>query len=317
MFQVLAGPHQERFLVHADILCQSDKFRSTVRGGWQDSRERVIRLEDWDEDTVGRLVEWLYRKDYSAPFPKDSEPGLPQDPPPRRRDPGTYVDLQWTSSSRPVPITGGAGQSAEEPHCRPLESVAAIRFRDIPPQPQEPQHISFQQWLATHMTRGRTALDCEDVLFAHAKLYALAGYVLLPSLQALAFTRIQEVLALVEPIKPEMPLLGNIISLVRFIYSNTEPLANSQEPLRNLITTYIAQNHPAFVGEEVEALEEEGGDFVRDLAAKAKQNVAYLQQQQAAMKNLQESVGSSTGQAMGLENGHRWVWYSDGTGRYV
>ena len=70
------------------------------------------------------------------------------------------------------------------------------------------------------------------------------------------------------------------------------------------------------MGEEVEALEAEGGDFVTELAVKVKQNVAYLQQQAGTVNPPRNRFPSIEG-VEDIGEGRRWARYDDGTGRLM
>ncbi|KAL0630922.1 hypothetical protein Q9L58_010225 [Maublancomyces gigas] len=56
------------FFVHQGILRHnSQPFNDAISGPWTESHEHKILLQDWDEATVGRLVQFLYTGDYRYP----------------------------------------------------------------------------------------------------------------------------------------------------------------------------------------------------------------------------------------------------------
>ena len=59
-------------------------------------------------------------------------------------------------------------------------------------------------------------------------------------------------------------MVSNLVELISYVYVNTDSLVSEEEPLRELVTTYLAQNFRHFEGEEVGELMEQGGDFVLD-----------------------------------------------------
>ena len=66
VFQINAEKGTKTFYVHGDILSQnSEPFKSIVDGNWEESVNREINLGEWDADTVGRMIEYLYTKDYT------------------------------------------------------------------------------------------------------------------------------------------------------------------------------------------------------------------------------------------------------------
>lgn len=69
VFEILAGFQYESFVAHGNVLAKSNKLKAMMEAEWKDSRDRIIVLIDWDDETVGRLLEWLYTDDYSSPDP--------------------------------------------------------------------------------------------------------------------------------------------------------------------------------------------------------------------------------------------------------
>ena len=268
--------------MHAEILCQSDKFKATVQGEWKESAERKIALEDWDAETVGRMVDWLYNEDYPAPCPREEQtrsesPEIvqqddPWPPPPRSRKAKKTRNLSRHLEGQPTDNS----EIQEKGRVHPLLPLSHMSYGETSLHLRDLRNESFQAW-ASKKTRSTHTLDYADVLITHAKVYVLAGYILLPALQSFAFTHVKEVLVFVGPIVSGTQLVPNLVAFIRYVYANTNGLANSQDPLRELITTYVALNLAGFAGEEADHLEEEGGDFVRELCDKIKQHTAYLE----------------------------------------
>ncbi|KAL8918897.1 MAG: hypothetical protein Q9208_007078 [Pyrenodesmia sp. 3 TL-2023] len=65
IFSIYAGPTKKQFLVHSTILAKSPTLRAIVEGEWKESANRRIDLEEWDEQTVEQLVQWLYSGHYT------------------------------------------------------------------------------------------------------------------------------------------------------------------------------------------------------------------------------------------------------------
>ena len=59
------------------------------------------------------------------------------------------------------------------------------------------------------------------------------------------------------------PVISIILTLVQYVYATTTRLESEEEPLRNLISTFIALNydHIQDKGGEVSRFMEQGGDF--------------------------------------------------------
>ena len=162
MFEIRAGPTHTSFLAHASILEKSEKLRAIVQGRWKDSIELKNVLED--PETIGRLLEWLYTGDYESPYPaEDPHPEHPQ----------SYAELPELHRS---PFAAWPSQHTKE-------CLADMSSSEADPGLVSPKAETFEQCAAS-FTKPRYLLNFEATLLAHAKLYVLADYMLLPSLQA-------------------------------------------------------------------------------------------------------------------------------------
>ena len=66
--KILAGSEQKVFFAHDSILLKCPDFKAIIEEDWEYGQPRIF-IEDWGEDSVRRLIEWLYTGDYSAPYP--------------------------------------------------------------------------------------------------------------------------------------------------------------------------------------------------------------------------------------------------------
>ena len=282
LFDVVTESDGKSFVAHAGVLSQCDKLKAIIDGDWKDSKERRIVLLDWDADTVGRLIEWLYRGHYSWPLPKGTQEELPEPkshtpPPPERQSLAIKMNPNYLS-----PAPGGMND-------RPLTPLANQRvFEMNTPHPQS-STSSMNSW------RNQVSLkdfDFEDVMLVHAKVYCLADYMLLPQLQALAHQCLNKVLQSITVISPDLPVIGNLVTLIEYVYANTasppeEKTINGdkEEPLRKLISTFIAMHLGKFKFSARDDtrmchLLDEGGDFVVDLYDKVRRNTIALEERQ-------------------------------------
>jgi len=70
-FRFLIGPSKKTFYVHAGLVAQqSSSLGALVSGPMTEAREKCAFLEDIDEDTFMRFIEYLYTDDYSVPEPE-------------------------------------------------------------------------------------------------------------------------------------------------------------------------------------------------------------------------------------------------------
>lgn len=247
VFELVAND-DVRFFVHKDILAsQSKPFREATSGLWKEAAERRIDLKDWDSDTVARFVEFLYIGNYGYPDPTPLNPC----PEPAGGDPEPDQTEEVDDASvldRDRPLT-------------PLEDCLR---QSLPPDEEEP--ITDSERLDPF---DPTNYDFEDILLAHAKVYALANYKSVDTLRTLALKQLLLTLLRLHPIQPASHISMNIVDFVSYVYANTDYLSHSEEPLRKLTSHFIAHNFAAFQTEpRAVELVAQGGDFVKDLMAK-------------------------------------------------
>lgn len=249
-FEIIAGPNHTSFIAHARVLEKSEKLKAVVQGEWKESIDRRIVLEDWDPETVGRTG------GYESPFPAEvSSSNVRAIVAPVPSNPGVKAGSQST------PKFKGAKSSQ-----RLFTPLVNICFNKADPELAPSYAKAFMQWVVDS-DELNIVFDFEASLLAHAKLYALADYVLLPALQAQAFYRLRILLLFITApsvIFPRFtwdptsiantPVVGNIITLVRYVYTNTTKSESEEEPLRELITTFIALNYDQFENQRGEIL---------------------------------------------------------------
>ena len=280
MFEIKAGPDHKCFLVHKSILTRSNLFKAILEGNWKECEDRKIVLEDWDEATVGRLVSWLYTGDYISPHPTEfihSTAAAKVDMHEAHGGNGitpaaiptvehfsisalTYQKVLLdaneariaTKKDPPKSLTNGAKRTVQD---------SRITFH-------EPSTMILDRWLR-RCEYDFHELDFEATLLAHAEVYALAVYMLLPDLQELAYQSLDCVLTWIDSrIVAKSPMVGNLVTLIRYVYANTIRPNTGEEPLQLLLTTLIAMNLGSFHdGEEgqVRRLMNEEGDFETDV----------------------------------------------------
>lgn len=81
---LIAAEGEAEFFVHKDILAfHSQPFRDTLSA---EPTQLIVNLQDWDRQTVSRLVEFLYRGMYHYPDPAPLSPGGAASIPVLRKD---------------------------------------------------------------------------------------------------------------------------------------------------------------------------------------------------------------------------------------
>jgi len=300
IFEVLASQELKPFLAHAGILSKSDTLKALIEGGWKDSVDRKIRLEEWDVDTVGRWLEWLYSGDYSSPYPEPPSSSMKPGSTGTKRA-ATFQTIQ--ASARPASDFGLADQFAKvdirrdnsvNTSNRIMTStpLSGLFFDRIDYQHRKSSIESFDLWMKTCGWQP-WELNFEAALFAHAKIYCLANYMLLPDLQALAFQHLKTILMFIDPLHSRSPAISNIVALVRYVYAHTTRPQNGGEPLQRLLTTFIVINASGFRddgGGEISQLMNEGGDFAVDLWCKASLHLGHWSNNSESLKSAMKNV---------------------------
>ena len=276
VFSVLAGPDLKPLAAHASILSKSDTLKALVEGNWKDSLDRKIKLEDWDAETVGRCLEWLYSGDYTVP--------LPESPSVDNASPAVN-----TSSAEALQDTGGLVEVStdwEIPRTIPLKApipasltpLADQHFNGVTYQRQSSSLESLEMhikrndqrvWLSTYTAS----------LFAHANIYCIASYLLLPELQALAFQNLKTIFLSSDRRMNDSFPDKYFASLITHVYANTSRPESGEEPLQKLLSTMIAVNTFFTNGpgrNTISDLIREGGDPAVNVWSKTSEHAQFL-----------------------------------------
>ena len=70
IFTIFVGLERKPLYTHAAVLLKLETLHVLVEGEWKDSPDRQINLEEWDKETVEKLLEWLHTGEYSYPLPE-------------------------------------------------------------------------------------------------------------------------------------------------------------------------------------------------------------------------------------------------------
>ncbi|KAL0635221.1 hypothetical protein Q9L58_005867 [Maublancomyces gigas] len=247
VFELVASDDVRFFINKAILASQSKPFEQATSGPWEEASKRMIELKDWDSDTVARLVEFLYLRNYDYPDPTPLKPA----PEPAGGAP------------EPAQMEGEDATSMLDRH-RPLTPLEDCLRKSLPP--DEDISITDSERLDPFDPND---YDFQDILLAHAKVYALANYKSVDTLRALALKRLLLTLSRLNPLQPASHILINIVDFASYVYANTDCLSNSQEPLRKLTSQFIALNFGVFQTEpRAIELVAQGGDFVKDIMGK-------------------------------------------------
>ena len=277
IFKVLAGPKLKPFTAHAGILSKSDTLKALVEGPWKDSLHRQIKLEEWDEDTVGRCLEWLYSRDYAILVPGSKAAYL-----------APIMGSQTTGSWAPSPQQGETLAFSAKQTFTPL---ANQHFNGVNYGRQAFSFDFLDNW--TEGSPTISAVDHKASLLTHAKLYCFASFLLLPDLQALAFQNLKIVLQSHAFSVGSQSVAYDIVDLITYVYSNTSRPEEGEEPLQRLLSTFIATNAAAFSdrgNEDISRLMRENGDIAADVWWKTSAHMKALTTDPNYLKQVKKKM---------------------------
>lgn len=221
-------------------------MKNAITGGWSETTERKLSLDEWDSETVGRLVEFLYTGDYQYPNPVRSSE--------RAENAATSL----LSAPRSKWENAGSGPN------RPLTPLDRCLDGYLP---EDTDHSADWAKLMPFNPQD----DYKNAILSNAKVYCLAQYISTSTLRALALKRIFLLLLKIDPLprQTESDAILNSLDLVNYVYSNTDSLVNSEEPLRKLVSQFTAHNLESLQQrEELTHLMSSCSDFLSELIPK-------------------------------------------------
>jgi hypothetical protein len=254
---LLVGADKKRYLVHSSVLAaNSETLRALCEGSWAETHTREIDWSEWEEATVKRFLEWIYTGDYSVPGSSKCNKMPP-------------AELESHTTSEPI---------VQQPQIGMLRPLTPLKgcFTPLPATKLD----------ATSLDKG----DFSVTSMAHAKLYVLAQYTNTPALENAALGRLHKILVQLVP-SNDSQIVESIVNLVVYVYSNTNALVNSEEPMRRVISTFCAVRFLELLGHATfQKLQSEGGDFVVDFWEKAGRLISWDRMKSDEMIETQEKV---------------------------
>ncbi|KAL9580900.1 MAG: hypothetical protein Q9203_006113 [Teloschistes exilis] len=126
-------------------------------------------------------------------------------------------------------------------------------------------------------------LDYESTFMTHAQVYIMACYYLVDGLKNMAWQRLRAVLISIGTPQRGSRVVGNLVKLIQYVYGKTGPCDadNNDEPLRELVSTFMALHLTQLRGPEVDDLwastVESDREFVVDCMSKVVRRVQHLE----------------------------------------
>jgi hypothetical protein len=280
IFQFKLGQPPQSLHLHTALVAKHSPFlASLMTGPMREAREGTATIHDVEVDSFTRFAEYIYGGDYSKVQPRvvGSELGeatqnhdISEDapfevpPPPLEDPPGPELFVEefggWGVSSKPkyrkIARKGSSVQTpaslADYSVMRPMTEAFIVKVQDSDVEPAGDNGIQY---------------DFAEVLLCHARVYSMADRFQIPKLKELAVHRIYTVLRHVED--TDHCYLGNLVSLLDYVYVHTMDLKSTKEPLRDLLAHYAALHFRELMeGADFKAYLAQNGEFTQDVCEK-------------------------------------------------
>ncbi|OQD98543.1 hypothetical protein PENSOL_c009G04396 [Penicillium solitum] len=115
-------------------------------------------------------------------------------------------------------------------------------------------------------TEGNNAAE----IYLHAKVYSFARQLEFDKLEQFALNRLAQVLVALE--KTDKVLFPYLVDAIRLIYKTTSVVDDA----RNLLSQFVALRYTTLVGEDLDELITEGGEFMIDLSHKLARKLSTI-----------------------------------------
>ncbi|MCJ1346194.1 hypothetical protein MMC31_004409 [Peltigera leucophlebia] len=270
VFDFLVGPERKPMSIHkALVAAQSAVLRDLVTGSTEEANSGKMVWEDVDEDTFALFAEFAYTGDYAKALKSgleydsgcgdddetdesdciyDSAPKHSSRPSDFWDEYGHIKELATNKDDANNEADSPEGSEDDEKNWEDYDSDESESDGDYPPEEAMFQNLRFKcpvdpiEAYGTYFTQSpdeQRITDCKSFL-SHARIYVLADKYDMPHLKNVAVRKLQKALDWLMPIEEDFH--PYIADLIKFIYGNTPSLGSTRDPLRELVTHFVA--HP-------------------------------------------------------------------------
>ena len=264
----------EPLYIHADLVSLHSKpLDRMMNGSMTEAQEGFATLEDVDEGTFVRFIEWAHKGYYTA-----ANFSTPISSPPAPTS-------QSVEEAVPTPqeyfLGLGTPSNPEGPFHEELASSKKMkRWKKVVSDPFQEGHdvLGVKGALKkafdsrTYTTRRgfpsprpnkNSKEDYTDVFLSHAQLYVFAEKYDIQSLKTLALGELHATLVVYTLYDVRT---GDIIELLRYVYANTCKPQEGVDNMRSMIIQYVGYEMDVLMeaAEFGELIIESGGDLLRD-----------------------------------------------------
>ncbi|KAK6527511.1 hypothetical protein TWF694_004494 [Orbilia ellipsospora] len=280
-FTFIIGPARKKFFVNANLISVSSPvLEALMKGKFREANQKEAFLEDVEEDTFVRFVEYAWTGTYTPPPPlylvesagarenEEKMPALAVEQPPsiwEARSAASSLERSPTESPESPPVNPIhnllMGPAAAKP-CFSRNKLGTSQIARLAPFQdlvyREPHNRIRPPPTSKNFS---DAQDFSGIFLCHAQLYVFGDKYNAEDLKGFSAHRLHQTLATFTLFPGRV---CDIVVLVQYIFDHT--LDSPDEPLRRMISNYCAWNIILF-SKDKGFLEfyEAGGPFTRDV----------------------------------------------------
>ena len=282
VFTILVGPDKIPFYIHSDILAQSSEvLAQLVQGSFQEPIRKCAVVDDIDPSTFSRAAEYMYSSDYSEAKPQFRKDAFSCDadeagcvhklqrfePLSSRQEDGgllnakmDYLRLNKNNWHDSTDLKNKALNSQDQ-------LIESFHNRWAPAddfeQAWREQQLFRPCWLPFVNMPSDGCQDFSAIFLCHAQLYVFANRYSMPSLAALALSRLGATLSEFQVYRYRT---SDLVKLLKYTYESTQDLRQGIDKLRFLVLTFCTYwIDELLIENEFIAMLESGGALSRDI----------------------------------------------------
>ena len=273
----------EPLYIHADLVSLHSKpLERRMNGSMTEAQEGFATLEDVDEWTFVRFIEWAHKGYYTAPAPRSQnvEEAVPV---PEEAFPETGPLAEVASAEPAEPYDDFSGTSLFGSRKSPSYKKGKKKEIAVDPWGHEVVHggwgpkKNLKEAFKSRTDTSRRGVfgppsprpnrspqeDYTDVFLSHAQLYVFAEKY---DIQALKLLALEELHATLVVYTLYDVRTGDIIELLRHVYANTCKPQEGVDDMRSMMTQYVGYEMDTLMGaaEFGELIIQDGGGLLQD-----------------------------------------------------
>jgi hypothetical protein len=292
-FRFLIGPDKKAFYVHPELVVQhSSALAALVSGQMAEAKESCAFLEDVDEDTFVRFVEYMYTNDYPVPNPvivqmasdstfENGQDGIEETAAVDEPQPTPIHEDDWSSKKDKKKKKASMGNPWHKEEVSMQEDAIPMDYSSEYTQRECKKDRLWSEFTKKAHVRHHKPWEprqnkecCEDytqVFLCHARLYVVSDRYCIEPLQQLTLQKLRLTLSRFILFNERV---SDIIELVQYTYAHTMEHEEGIDKLRSLVMDYVICQMEAIVKDKnfVTMLQEPGA-LAKDLVLKSLQRL--------------------------------------------